>query len=824
MKRDHRFGRPSAALAILALAFVPPADAQTVRGRVVEEGTRQPLAGAFVVLVDAEGNRHDAVLSDGDGRFTIQAVEPGTYRIKAELIGYATIESRWLDLGAGGTVAQELEVPVQAISLDAISVQSRNRCRPRPGVGPGTAHLWAEAKKALDVTQWAEEQEALRMRIMEYSRELSPNAHSVREASQRSRTGYYDQSPYRSRPADELAREGYIRMVGDNEYEYYAPDAEVLLSGTFLEHHCFWVVEGEAEEDDGLVGLAFEPVRGRDVPEIEGTLWMDQGTAELRRLDFRYTRLPFRGVTSSAAGGRVEFERLANGVWIVQRWRLRMPLVAQKRGASWRGSRTRLEVVALNEIGAEVQRVTDLRNNVLAQAEAATLYGTVWDSVAGEPLADAVVTLEGTDRRATSAANGTYRFNDLESGTYEVVFNHPSVEMLGVEPAPRRVALESGRAVRLPLAIPDGRRIAEAVCGKEEGARSFVVGQVLDESLTWPVQDAVVRIDPATGDPRTTTADGSGVFRVCVRSQAGPALVTAFRPGDAVAALNAEAAERVARAGQVVDSPEPATLRLHLTVRAPEARVTATWTNVIHGRVLEEGSRTPIADVSITMRDTLGQPITTAVSDENGAFRLPHPGSGARFDIQAEHIAYERASGTVDFGAREELAVELILAERPIELEPIVVVERRQGYLAETGFYMRNDRGLGRFMTRTDIEKHRPTFITDVIRRVAGVTVTGRGVVGEIRMQGTKRLMGWRDIPATGGTGTGGLECRPTIYLDGAMARPGGDSDRSYTPTNDLVRPEDVEAIEVYRRSSEVPARFSGAFAGCGVIAIWTRR
>ncbi|RMH14199.1 MAG: hypothetical protein D6701_11515, partial [Gemmatimonadetes bacterium] len=40
----------------------------------------------------------------------------------------------------------------------------------------------------------------------------------------------------------------------------------------------------------------------------------------------------------------------------------------------------------------------------------------------------------------------------------------------------------------------------------------------------------------------------------------------------------------------------------------------------------------------------------------------------------------------------------------------------------------------------------------------------------------------------------------------------------------DLIRPEDIEAIEVYRGASEVPAEFGGSDAGCGAIVIWTRR
>lgn len=43
---------------------------------------------------------------------------------------------------------------------------------------------------------------------------------------------------------------------------------------------------------------------------------------------------------------------------------------------------------------------------------------------------------------------------------------------------------------------------------------------------------------------------------------------------------------------------------------------------------------------------------------------------------------------------------------------------------------------------------------------------------------------------------------------------------------DDVVMPEDVEAVEVYRRGLEVPAKFGGTSIStqCGVIVIWTRR
>lgn len=59
--------------------------------------------------------------------------------------------------------------------------------------------------------------------------------------------------------------------------------------------------------------------------------------------------------------------------------------------------------------------------------------------------------------------------------------------------------------------------------------------------------------------------------------------------------------------------------------------------------------------------------------------------------------------------------------------------------------------------------------------------------------------------------------CLPEVYLDGVPA-PGA------RQIDQLITPMDIEAVEIYRSPSEVPARFTTAASQCGVILIWSRR
>ena len=103
------------------------------------------------------------------------------------------------------------------------------------------------------------------------------------------------------------------------------------------------------------MGLAFEPVRDTDQPDIEGTLWLDRETAALQFLEFGYTWAEYqeaRGV----ARGRVEFEGLPNGAWIVRKFWIRMPRLAQDLSRAREG-RTGVYVAGIREAG-RVQLVT----------------------------------------------------------------------------------------------------------------------------------------------------------------------------------------------------------------------------------------------------------------------------------------------------------------------------------------------------------------------------------------------------------------------------------------------------------------------------------
>lgn len=160
--------------------------------------------------------------------------------------------------------------------------QADRRCRVRPGVGVAAGEFWNEARKALEAVVWTEREGTLRHRIVRYERELDPRSLDERRHRESTREGVYRGSSFVTAAPQLLADRNYVRETLDAEWVYEAPDARVLLSEAFADLHCL-AVERPHRQRPGLVGLTFEPVRGRDVTDISGVMWLDAETAELRQ-------------------------------------------------------------------------------------------------------------------------------------------------------------------------------------------------------------------------------------------------------------------------------------------------------------------------------------------------------------------------------------------------------------------------------------------------------------------------------------------------------------------------------------------------------------
>ena len=461
--RSRHRPAPLAVGVLLSLVLAaPPVAAQTIDLRVLAEGA--PAAGVLVSLVDSAGATIARGLTAADGMARLRA-EPGRYLVRAELIGRRATETPLFTLAPGDAVTRTLTLLAQPVQLAGIEATGAQRCELRALPGRDVHTVWNEARKALEAEQIGRSGAYYRFDIEHFAREVAtPRPRVLRD--DRRIASNLSSNPFRSLPAERLASDGYLNVTGEGDV-LYAPTPDVLLSDSFLDAHCFRLVRDESREPAAL-GLSFEPVREARNTDVAGTLWLDEETAELRRLEFRYVRLPSR-LPEGPYGGEASFRRLPSGVWIVQDWLIRSPLLGTTEG-NVRGFRTvQRGVVAAYEEGAQILRISTPDGTVIDDAARAALVGMVRDDD-GSPLVGATVSIAGTTHSATTDPDGRFRFGNLPAGDFEIVVEPRAY--LGHAPETRVVALASGESTEVAFVFP-------AV------ARTFADSAALVSSDSW---------------------------------------------------------------------------------------------------------------------------------------------------------------------------------------------------------------------------------------------------------------------------------------------------------------------------------------------------
>ncbi|MFO7588082.1 MAG: carboxypeptidase-like regulatory domain-containing protein [Gemmatimonadota bacterium] len=329
-----RATRPPLRVAIGLLALAPvalcgrDASAQSLRGTVVEEGADSAVAGALVVLVGEDGEEVASVVTTSAGAWMLRAPSPGAWSVRVERIGFAAATAGPFRIAAGADRTVPVSVSSAPVALPAITVESETgTCRLRPSQGEVVFRLWDEASKALRVSALTERAVVFETEVTE--RVVDPWGGTIgREQTDfLTTTG---QSPFVVPPAEDLLQRGFVRDSVEGRLAFYGPDASLLLSDPFLDTHCFRPRRGR----EGLVGLAFEPASAPGRIDVRGTLWLDGESAELRWIDFEYAGMRQRndlGIGEEASG-RVAFERIEDGGWIVREWRIRVPIDSQEFG------------------------------------------------------------------------------------------------------------------------------------------------------------------------------------------------------------------------------------------------------------------------------------------------------------------------------------------------------------------------------------------------------------------------------------------------------------------------------------------------------------
>ncbi|MCL4864874.1 MAG: hypothetical protein KJZ47_03200, partial [Gemmatimonadales bacterium] len=360
-------------------------------------------------------------LPDAAGRMALSARVKGSYRLKLDRIGYLGILTGAFDLVAGRPFPSEVLMPTTRLELPTIEVETRSRCNTSGPEGREALAIWEEIQKALTANLITTRSAAVPLHVREFRRWLQRNGTPIREYNVTSTI--MRGQVYASLDPATLAGAGFVVMDARDSMTYAVPDAALLTSDAFVSTHCFGVTPG----DEGLVGLTFEPVPGRRLPEVAGTIWIDRATGELKLLEYQYLNLP--GLLGRAdLGGRVEFQHLPTGEWIVSYWHVRTPDITSSEVRATGGVRRELpRHVGYLDLGGRVS----MAGSTGGRVDLAVVRGRVVDSTLGDiGLAGATIRVEGSSEVMLTGPDGSYEVAVPLFGERGIAATHPKLGLL----------------------------------------------------------------------------------------------------------------------------------------------------------------------------------------------------------------------------------------------------------------------------------------------------------------------------------------------------------------------------------------------------------
>ena len=228
------------------------------------------------------------------------------------------------------------------------------------------------------------------------------------------------------------------------------------------------------------------------------------------------------------------------------------------------------------------------------------------------------------------------------------------------------------------------------------------------------------------------------------------------------------------------------------------------------GRILDATDSGAVANAGIHIAGT----DLVVRSDGRGRFRLTGIPAGRR-EVEARYFRYSPTKDTVLFVAGDSLRLDIYLKRLPQLLSELVVHGRAfrvpHGYEA---VYERGARGWGTFITREQIDSVGPKDVKTMFEGIKGVVVGQDGVF-------FNRCYG-RD-----GSATPWAEYAE-VWFDGQRVTNFEVSQDPKDPRMmnsflETLPPSEIQAIEVYTSSVNIPAEFSSGGSPCAVIAIWRK-
>jgi hypothetical protein len=384
---------------------------------------------------------------------------------------------------------------------------------------------------------------------------------------------------------------------------------------------------------------------------------------------------------------------------------------------------------------------------------------------------------------------------------------HAIIDTLGISLTTPTFMLQSSEKKNVDIGVPSASRLVKILCSPAMMARgpSALVGFVRDpdtglaiDSVTLsllyddsPISKVKIPVN------RIARPDAAGRYTICGLPRRMDGRLKLSRNG--------------VESGDIpvaIDTDSPLTLR-GLGLALSTHRVTAGHDDLgkplrivrgdatLRGRIVDK-SGTPVGGARIQMDGTLA----VATTRGDGSFTLDSVPTGTQ-SISIRKIGYSVTDKAIDVERGGTALVTVTMADFAQTLAPVVTVAQRTKDLDAVGFTRRRQLGIGTFREGDQIDKG-PTDLGESLRMIPGLHI---GTDANSQTSQKTLIMSSRDAN----------EC-VNIIIDGMLWQDAASSIEEY------VRPEEIEALEMYS-SATAPGEFAvPGKSKCAVIVLWTKR
>jgi hypothetical protein len=225
--------------------------------------------------------------------------------------------------------------------------------------------------------------------------------------------------------------------------------------------------------------------------------------------------------------------------------------------------------------------------------------------------------------------------------------------------------------------------------------------------------------------------------------------------------------------------------------------------------VIDDASDAALPGVSVSIAGQQGERVT----DQRGRFVYSAKRPG-KVVFLFRRLGYTPGTLTVDATAGDTTRVTFAMTAAPQTLTTVAVRDTTNSlspFLSGFDRRLANHPGSASFITRDEIDKRRPMYATDLLRRVTSISIAdSMGVLMAVSRRSQK--------PTLRGPVLDLANCPLQVAVDGQL--------KEWGFAVNSIPPNEIHGIEIYPGAATIPAEYASMRrdANCGLIMIWTRR